>query len=94
MIVVVLLAGKFHAHHLYHWMDHTLYHEYMVEHGDHVHYVDEMEEGAVLNPNFDHVIAGKKAYFFLFMLGTMLRPAVSLDPSGSSRSMMVCAWRR
>ena len=63
VIVVVLVAGKFHAHHLYHWMDHTLYHEYMVDHGDHVDYVDEMVEGAVLNPNYDHVIAGKAAYF-------------------------------
>ena len=63
VIVIVLVAGKLHLHHLYHWMDHSLYHEYMVEHGDHFHYVDEMEEGAVLNPNYDHVIAGKAAYF-------------------------------
>ena len=63
VIVIVLWPGKLHLHHLYHWMDHSLYHEYMVEHGDHFHYVDEMEEGAVLNPNYDHVIAGKAAYF-------------------------------
>ena len=55
VIVVVLVAGKLHLHHLYHWMDHTLYHEYMVEAGDHVEYMDEMVEGAVLNPNYDHV---------------------------------------
>ena len=25
VILIVLLAGQFHLHHLYHWMDHTLY---------------------------------------------------------------------
>jgi len=31
VIIVVLAAGHFfHAHHLYHWMDSTLYHEYMM----------------------------------------------------------------
>ena len=56
-----------------------LYHEYMVEHGDHFHYVDEMEEGAVLNPNYDHVIAGKAAYFadWFFWLRTACTSARS-----------------
>jgi len=61
--VFILLAGQFHAHHLYHWMDASLYHEYMVVDGDHVSYVDVMEAGAVANPNYDHLIAHKGAYF-------------------------------
>ena len=35
-------ATSFHAHHLYHWMDTSLYHEYMIVEGDHTQYVDEM----------------------------------------------------
>ena len=52
-------------------MDHTLYHEYMVDHRDHVDYVDEMVEGAKLNPNYDHVIAGKAAYFGMRSFGSV-----------------------
>ncbi len=63
VMVFILLAGQFHAHHLYHWMDASLYHEYMVVDGDHTTYVDTMEAGAVANPNFDHLIAHKGAYF-------------------------------
>ena len=63
VMLFILLAGQFHAHHLYHWMDSSLYHEYMVVEGDHVNYVDTMEAGAVTNPNYDHLIAHKGAYF-------------------------------
>ena len=63
VMLFILLAGQFHAHHLYHWMDGSLYHEYMVVEGDHVNYVDTMEAGAVANPNYDHLIAHKGAYF-------------------------------
>lgn len=63
VMLVILIAGQFHAHHLYHWMDSSLYHEYMVVDGDHVEYLDTMEAGAVANPNYDHLIAHKGAYF-------------------------------
>ncbi len=62
VIVVVLIAGQLHMHHIYHWMDHTLYHEFMVQEGDTVRYVDTLEAGAVANPNYDHIIANKSAY--------------------------------
>lgn len=62
VIVVVLIAGQLHMHHLYHWMDHTLYHEYMVVEGETVSYTDTMEAGAVPNPNYDYIIANKSAY--------------------------------
>ncbi|HQV76483.1 MAG TPA: hypothetical protein PLE78_13400, partial [Flavobacteriales bacterium] len=80
VIVVVLLAGTFHIHHLYHWMDTSLYHEYMVGEGHDAQYMDEAVQGAVANPNFDVLIANKKAFlnqpFFwirsLVYLGTFL----------------------
>ena len=50
-LVVVFAAGSMHVHHLYHWMDHSLYHEFMVGEGHDAHYVDEAVEGAVANPN-------------------------------------------
>lgn len=62
VIVVVLIAGQLHMHHIYHWMDHTLYHEFMVQEGDTVRYVDTLEAGAVANPNYDYIIANKSAY--------------------------------
>ena len=75
VIVVVLVAGNFfHAHHLYHWMDHTLYHEFMVVDGEGTAYVDVMEEGAVANPNYDKIIAHKGAYFtgWFYWLRTLI----------------------
>ncbi|MGV3638196.1 MAG: quinol:cytochrome C oxidoreductase [Flavobacteriales bacterium] len=62
VLVIVFAAGSGHVHHLYHWMDHTLYHEYMVGEGPGAQYVDEAVQGAVANPNYDHLIAGKKAF--------------------------------
>ncbi|MCU0318521.1 MAG: quinol:cytochrome C oxidoreductase [Flavobacteriales bacterium] len=62
VMVVVLAAGSLHIHHLYHWMDSSLYHPYMVGEGESAKYVDEVVEGAVANPNFDGIIAGKKAF--------------------------------
>lgn len=62
VIIVVLIAGQLHMHHLYHWMDDTLYHEYMIVEGDSVSYTDTMEAGAVPNPNYDYIIANKSAY--------------------------------
>ena len=57
--MLVLLAGQFHLHHLYHWMDQSLYFEYLLADGSLSH---EMAEGAVDNPNFDYIIANKGAY--------------------------------
>jgi len=74
VIIFVLAAGHFfHAHHLYHWMDSTLYHEYMMVEGDQTVYLDAPEAGAVENPNYDHIIAGKAAYFttWFFWLRTL-----------------------
>ncbi|MBL7939239.1 MAG: quinol:cytochrome C oxidoreductase [Flavobacteriales bacterium] len=74
VIVVIMAAGSLHMHHLYHWMDHTLYHEYMVGEGHEAEYVDEAVQGAVANPNYDALIANKKAYLNqpFFWLRTLL----------------------
>ena len=61
-MVVVLAAGSMHMHHIYHWMDHTLYHEFMIGEGHEAQYVDEAVQGAVANPNYDLLIANKKAF--------------------------------
>ncbi len=62
---VVFLAGTMHVHHVYHWMDASVTHEYVMADSmgsDHPVYVDTMVEGAVENDHFDHIIAGKTAY--------------------------------
>ncbi|MBP7450780.1 MAG: hypothetical protein KA817_12155, partial [Flavobacteriales bacterium] len=78
VMIVVLAAGSAHVHHLYHWMDHTLYHPYMVGEGAAAEYVDEAVQGAVANPNYDHLIAGKKAFLNqpFFWLRSLLYIAV------------------
>lgn len=48
LMLLVLLAGSLHGHHLYHWMDASLYDEFLPD--------------GSKNPNFDHIIAGKKAF--------------------------------
>ncbi|MCB0765165.1 MAG: hypothetical protein KDB84_10700, partial [Flavobacteriales bacterium] len=62
VMVIVLAAGSLHLHHIYHWMDHSLYHEYMIGEGHDAQYVDEAVQGAVANPNYDALIANKKAF--------------------------------
>ena len=54
-------------------MDNSLYHEYMVVEGDSIEFMDEATEGAVANPNYDHIIAGKQPYFvtWFFWLRTL-----------------------
>ena len=59
ILLVVFLAGSFHAHHIYHWMDSSLYFEWLLPDGSLSH---EMADGAVTNPDYDKIIAGKKAY--------------------------------
>jgi hypothetical protein len=74
VILIILLAGHFHIHHLYHWMDTTLYHEFMTVEGGVSTYFDEPVAGAIKNPNFDHIIAAKGAYFstWFFWLRTII----------------------
>ncbi len=63
VIVIVILVGQFHGHHIYHWMDDSLYHEAMIVDGDNINYDVELSDaGAVANPNYDPIIANKKAY--------------------------------
>lgn len=80
VILIVLLAGQAHLHHIYHWMDGTLYHEYMIVSGDTVTYTDTAEAGAVANPNYDHIIANKSAYLstWFFWLRTIIYLATFL----------------
>lgn len=77
-IVLVLAAGSMHLHHIYHWMDHTLYHEYMLGEGHEAQYMDEPVEGAVANPNYDVIMAGKGAFLNLpfFWIRTLVYLAV------------------
>lgn len=63
VILIVLIAGQAHVHHLYHWMDSTLYCEYVIEADGHAHCAEATEAGAVLNTNYDEIIANKSAYF-------------------------------
>ena len=74
VIFIVLLAGQFHIHHLYHWMDTTLYHEFMTVDGGVSTYFDKEVAGAVNNPNYDSIIAAKGAYFstWFFWLRTLI----------------------
>jgi hypothetical protein len=59
-ILIVLLAGQFQLHHLYHWMDSALYFEFLLPDGSLGH---EAVAGAIANPEFDAIISGKSAYF-------------------------------
>ena len=47
-LVLVFGAGTLHLHHIYHWMDSSLYNEFLAD-------------GSV-NPHYDKIIAGKAAY--------------------------------
>ncbi len=60
VMVIVLLAGTFHIHHVYHWMDEALFAPYVIESTG--EYVDEPLEGAVENPFYDRLVAGKGAF--------------------------------
>jgi hypothetical protein len=62
---IVFLMGTLHQHHIYHWMDDSVQHEYVMSDSmdsDHPVYADAEVEGAVLNTKYDHIIAGKSAY--------------------------------
>jgi len=66
VLLVVFLGASLHQHHTYHWMDASTFNEYMIpgegEHAHHEYTNDENEPGAIANPSFDYLIAGKTAY--------------------------------
>lgn len=65
VLIIFFAAGSMHFHHIYHWMDNSVYHEYVMEStigSDHPEYADELIEGAVVNEHYDSIIAGKAAY--------------------------------
>jgi len=77
ILVIVFAAGSFHFHHLYHWMDVSVYYEYVMQatmDSAHPEYVHQMVEGAVENEHYDSIIAGKAAYLNqpFFWLRTIL----------------------
>jgi hypothetical protein len=61
VMVLILVAGQLHLHHLYHWMDADLYKEFL-------------EDGVTPNPKFDEVLKGKEGYFvpWFFWLRTSI----------------------
>ena len=61
-LFIVLIAGAFHMHHLYHWMDASVYSDFMVKTAEGITYYSDPVEGAIVNPDFDEIIAGKTAY--------------------------------
>jgi hypothetical protein len=65
VLLIVFIGASLHVNHIYHWMDGTLYHEYMVMDGDKVKPAAATDPGALANPNFDPIMAGKSAYLDL-----------------------------
>lgn len=61
IIVIILLCGQLHIHHLYHWMDHSVMMPYKIEATGELT-EDETLAGIVANPDYDHIIAGKQPY--------------------------------
>ncbi len=69
LLFIVFLAGAFHMHHLWHWMDASVYSEFMIESAEGVKYLSEQVEGAIRNPHFDEIIAGKRPYLNEIFMG-------------------------
>jgi len=62
LIVVVLLVGHvFHGHHIWHWMHEGIMDPFMSANGE--EFYKEMQSGAIANPEYDAIIAGKGGYF-------------------------------
>lgn len=60
MLVVFVLSNLISDYHFFHWLDPSLYNEFL-------------EDGVTPNPNYDHIIAGKEGYLNLwFYLGRMI----------------------
>ena len=67
---VILVLSGMHFNHLFHWMDGSLTHKYMIMNGDDIKYVDEIAKGAVANPYYDSILGGKTAFLNVpFWLG-------------------------
>ena len=65
ILIIFFAAGTFHLHHIYHWMDTSVLYEFVMQatmDSAHPEYVHEMVDGAIKNPSYDHIIAGKSAY--------------------------------
>jgi hypothetical protein len=79
-LLIVLIAASFHWNHIYHWMDSSLYHEHVVMDGETARPASAGDPGAVANPNYDWIIAGKKAFLNLpfFWLRTLAYMGVFL----------------
>ena len=61
IIGLILLAGQMHINHLWHWMDPSVYPEYIIEATGEAA-ADETIAGAVANPDYDKLIADKLPY--------------------------------
>lgn len=74
VLLLVFIASSAHLNHLYHWMDGSLYHEYVIGEGADAKPAQASDPGAVANPNYDALIAGKSAFLNLpfFWLRTLL----------------------
>ncbi|TAL59943.1 MAG: quinol:cytochrome C oxidoreductase [Bacteroidetes bacterium] len=60
LLIIFLLLGQFHIHHIYHWMDADVYKEFL-------------EDGVTINPEYDKIIANKAPYFNpIFFWGRIL----------------------
>jgi len=60
LLVIVFLAGTFHLHHIFHWMDTDLYFPFIGADGTTL--LKEFQDGATENPKYDSIIDGKSAY--------------------------------
>ena len=61
VVLAILLAGQLHLNHLWHWMDDAVNYEYVIE-GTTNYTNDATVAGAVANPDYDKLIAGKQPY--------------------------------
>ncbi len=64
ILLIIMIFSGMHANHIFHWMDDTLLHKFMIPatDGQTPQYVDEMVKGAIENPDYDHILAGKSSY--------------------------------
>ena len=79
IILFILLMGQFHVHHLYHWMDSSVMQPYIVEATGELT-SDSTVAGAVANPDFDKIIAGKQPWLspWFFWLRAIIYSVVFL----------------
>ena len=83
VLTLVFLASTFHMNHLYHWMDESATHEYVIAStldSAHPEYLNELVDGAIENVKYDYIIAGKTAYLNVqfFWIRTLVYFAVFL----------------